>query len=181
MMLGTRNGRRAGAGRRAESLKRAGGCTRGQASMEALTLLGFIVLFFVPLVLLFFATSQNRTDESAIMQARLAGRLIADNAGEVYLQGAGAQREVIVNFPANLIDVNISGTQIVFVLTGAKGKTDVVTQSFAPLWDGEGAHGNSSLHSMQTDSGKINPGNRKIIFNAVQNDADNIVVEISHG
>ncbi|VVB58804.1 Uncharacterised protein [Candidatus Anstonella stagnisolia] len=157
------------------------GCTRGQASMEALTLLGFVVLFFVPLALLFFATSQNRTDEAAIMQARLAGRQIADNAGEVYLQGTGARRETLVNFPSNLLDVQINGTQIVFMLSSAKGRTDIVTQSFAPLMDGKGADGNNSLHSMQTAAGKINSGNRKIVFSTVQKNASSIVVEISHG
>lgn len=153
----------------------AGGRIRGQASMETLTLFGFVVLFFVPLALLFFATSQERTDEAAIAQARLAGRQIADNVGEVYLQGAGARREALVNFPSNLIDVRINGTQIVLELGGAKGRTDVVTQSFAPLEDGQ-----PSLHSMRTAGGKINSGSRKIIFEAVQKDADNVVVEIYH-
>lgn len=148
---------------------------KAQASTEALTLMGFALIFFIPLALVFFATSQNRTDEAAIAQARLAGRLIADNAGEVYLQGAGSRREAMVNFPSNAIGISTNGSQVVFSLSTSKGPIDIVTSSFANLTDGS-----PSLSSI-VQNGRISAGNRKVIFAAKQGSQKNIYVEISYG
>ena len=151
--------------------------TKAQASMELLTLMGFALIFFIPLALLFFATSQNSTDEAAIAQARLAGRQLADNAGEVYLQGAPARRGVMVNFPASLQDVRINGSEIVFSLSTSKGRLDIVTSSFANLTDGT-----PSLSSMQNPNTlRISQGSRLIILQARLLASKNTVVEIFHG
>ena len=75
---------------------------RGQAATEYLILAGFAVAFILPLALLFMSASGSELGKTSISQARIATSAIADNAGEIYLQGNGAKESILVNYPEGI-------------------------------------------------------------------------------
>jgi len=126
---------------------------KGQASMETITLLGFIILFSIPLLALI--TTLN-TEDSAILQAKASTRLLADTANSVYMQGQNAQKVVSIAFPPGLTNVTVIEAErgIMFSLETQAGPIDIVARSIAPLDE----------TSNITGSGGLNPGSQKVII-----------------
>ena len=125
---------------------------KGQASIETITLLGFIILFSIPLIVL---VSTLNTEESSILQAKASTRLLADTANSVYIQGMNAQKVISVAIPPGLTNVTIEEDfEIVFSLDAQAGPIDIVGRSIAPL---------DAANSNITGAGGLNPGLQKVI------------------
>lgn len=106
---------------------------KGQASVENLTLIGFAIVFIIPVSLLFLALSGNESGKVSLIQAKASARAIADAATEVYLQGAGARKNILVNYPRGAESVEIKDG-IVSIKMNIDGKRqDVVAVSFANI------------------------------------------------
>ncbi|MEM2137717.1 MAG: hypothetical protein QW568_01385 [Candidatus Anstonellaceae archaeon] len=140
------------------------GFLRGQAAAETLVLVGFALIFIVPLALLFLSTSGNELGKSSIAQAKSATRAIADYSGEVYLQGPGAKKSIVVNYPQGVLNGSVSEGLVVLTIDADGRKLDIVSPSIANL------SGNLS--------GKRGAGLQKI--DMVYNSANN-TVEIRYG
>ena len=77
--------------------------THGQAATEVLVLAGFALVFIIPLAFLFLSATNNEMAKTSLLQAKASARSIADSAGEVYLQGAGARKYLVVNYPQGVV------------------------------------------------------------------------------
>ena len=108
-------------------------CLRGQATTEMLVLVGFALVFIIPLALLFLSASNNELSKTSVMQAKATARTIADNAGEVYLQGPGARKYIIVNYPQGVTGASVRDGVVVITLDSNGYRQDIVATTFANI------------------------------------------------
>ncbi|MEM4633921.1 MAG: hypothetical protein QW275_02080 [Candidatus Anstonellaceae archaeon] len=106
---------------------------RGQAAAEMLILAAFALVFIVPLALLFLSMSENELGKTSVYQAKISARTIADEAGEVYLQGPGAKKTIIVNYPNGVLNGTVDKGLVVLSLDVDGRRTDVVSSTFANI------------------------------------------------
>jgi hypothetical protein len=98
---------------------------KAQAAMETLILVGFALALFIPLILLFFSATTNRSEETNLIAARSAVRSVADYASDTYLQGEGAKKRIIVNYPSQVANISISNQTITFRVRTQAGLVDI--------------------------------------------------------
>lgn len=101
--------------------------------METLVLAGFALAFMVPLILLFLSTSGNELNKTALSQAKVTARTISDEAGEIYLQGPGAKKTILVNYPSGVLNGSAEGGIIMLSLELDGRQQDVVSTTFANI------------------------------------------------
>jgi uncharacterized protein (UPF0333 family) len=106
---------------------------RGQATTEMLVLVGFALVFIIPLAFLFLTASNNELSKTSIMQAKATARTIADNAGEVYLQGPGAKKYIVVNYPQGVTGAMVGNGAVVLTLDSDGYRQDIVATTFANI------------------------------------------------
>jgi hypothetical protein len=107
------------------------GQMRAQAATETLVLVGFALAFILPLVFLFMSSANSALGDSSIVQAKVSARTIADEAGEIYLQGAGAQKTIWVNYPEGIKDGKVENGLVVLSIDTDGRRLDVVGATFA--------------------------------------------------
>lgn len=111
-------------------------CAIGQASIESLTLLGFVIMFSIPLIMLI--TTIN-SDDVAVDQAKTTVQILSDAVNTVYIQGDGSQKVVLVAYPkleaATVHDsITIGGvSEIVLTVKTQNGMVDIVGITIAPI------------------------------------------------
>ena len=137
---------------------------KGQASIETLTLLGFVVLFSIPLIAVLGSIN---SDDAAIGQAKTTIQVLSDAANTVYIQGNGAQKVVLVAYPDNLLNAAVSSSggsgEIVFTVRTQSGDVDVVGMTIAPfststLYDNARKEGGLQRVKVWNSNGLINIG-----------------------
>jgi uncharacterized protein (UPF0333 family) len=106
---------------------------RAQATTEMLLLVGFALVFIIPIAFLFLSASNNESGKTSVMQAKATARAIADNAGEVYLQGAGAKKHIVVNYPQGVTGASVGDGMVVLTLDADGHRQDVVATTFANI------------------------------------------------
>jgi len=106
---------------------------KGQATTEMLVLVGFALVFIIPVAFLFLSASNNELSKTSIMQARATARTIADNAGEVYLQGPGARKYIVVNYPQGVTGASVGNGMVVLTLDSDGYRQDIVAATFADI------------------------------------------------
>jgi hypothetical protein len=127
---------------------------KGQSAIETITILGFIILFSIPL--LFILTSLNK-EEAVILQARSSVKQLADTANSVYIQGKDASQIISVAMPQKLKEIRFESlpnqeSEIVFILDLEPGEVDIVAISIAPI----------DITSNITGSAGLNQGIQKV-------------------
>ena len=118
---------------------------KGQASTEALISIGFLIVFLVPMVLFLFVAAQTKYSELAQLQAESSVNLLADTINEVYLEGPGARKQIVVSVPAHTqyLEVRDSGL-VILSLSGYGGQNETISSPFfAPF------HGTYQITSRQ--------------------------------
>ncbi|MCX8198026.1 MAG: hypothetical protein N3F07_02415 [Candidatus Micrarchaeota archaeon] len=105
----------------------------GQAAVEMLVFVAFVLLFIIPLALLFLSMSGEEAGKSSLEQARIAARIISDEAGEVYLQGPGSKKSITVNYPSGVADGAVEGGLVVLTMDVGGRRTDVASPAFANI------------------------------------------------
>jgi len=98
-----------------------------------LVLVGFALVFIIPLAFLFISASNNELGKTSIMQAKATARTIADNAGEVYLQGPGARKYIVVNYPQGVTGASVGNGVVVLTLDSNGQRQDIVASTFANI------------------------------------------------
>lgn len=121
---------------------------RGQAMTEMLVLVGFALAFIIPLAFLFLSASNNEAGKTSLLQAKASARSIADSAGEVYLQGAGAMKYIVVNYPQGVIDASVGDGVVVLSLDANGHRQDVVATTFANLTGNLSGKRNAGLQTI---------------------------------
>lgn len=108
---------------------------KGQASVEMLVTLGLILVFTIPILMLLLVSSQYGAENYAIQQAQASSHMLADSINDVYIQGDGASKIVLANFPGNTEDVFVSKEKevIVRIKLGNGNNYDAVSPVFANI------------------------------------------------
>ncbi|MCX6772798.1 MAG: hypothetical protein NTV88_03440 [Candidatus Micrarchaeota archaeon] len=122
--------------------------SRGQAALENLIMVGFALAFIVPLAFLFLSSTGTQSAKTSIDQAQVTARTIADTAGEIYLQGPGAKKTILVNYPDGVTGGSVGNGVVVLSILVDGRQLDIPATTFA---------------SVSGDlSGKRNPGLQRI-------------------
>lgn len=108
---------------------------KGQVATETLVLAGFIIAFSVPIIFMLYAATNMRTEDVAMEQAGVTTKALVDEANELWVQGNGSARIVLVNFPDRLKNITVEGREIVFTLDTSKGPVDIVAVGFGNMTD----------------------------------------------
>ena len=93
------------------------------------------------------------------MQAKATARTIADNAGEIYLQGPGARKYIVVNYPQGVTDASVGGGAVVLTLDSNGHRQDIVATTFANITgnlSGKRATGLQTIKLVNTDDNVVN-------------------------
>jgi uncharacterized protein (UPF0333 family) len=106
-------------------------CLRGQASMELLITLGVVIAFTIPVVLLLLSVSSVGYEKAAKDQADASARSLADSINNVYAQGDGARRVVLLNAPSTTKEISIGGGEVVVKIKTSSGDYDGTAPIFA--------------------------------------------------
>lgn len=109
------------------------GRMRAQAATELLVLAGFALAFIIPLAFLFISSSNAELSRSSIQQAKISARTIADEAGEMYLQGPFSKKTIYVNYPEGVANGSIEGGLVVLTVDADGRRADVVSSAFANI------------------------------------------------
>ena len=110
-------------------------CSKGQAASESLLMAAFVIAFTIPILVLLYTTVTLRSEQTSLDQARLSSKMLADYAGEVYVQGNGSSRIVAISYPASLRNISILGREVIFSLELAGNQTDIAAVSLAKMRD----------------------------------------------
>ena len=116
-----------------EAIGPAAGFRAGQATTEMLVLVGFALVFIIPIAFLFLTASNNELSKTSVMQAKATARTIADSAGEVYLQGPGAKKYIVVNYPQGVTGASVGSGAVVLTLDSNGQRQDIVATTFANI------------------------------------------------
>ncbi|MGV8176746.1 MAG: hypothetical protein ACP5NX_03035 [Candidatus Bilamarchaeaceae archaeon] len=83
------------------------GCRKGQASIELLTTFGIVLAFTVPVLFLVLTATQFGFEKQTLNEADASARTLAMGINDVYSQGLGARKEVMINLPRNTESVSL--------------------------------------------------------------------------
>ncbi|MFA5077529.1 MAG: hypothetical protein WC488_03835 [Candidatus Micrarchaeia archaeon] len=98
---------------------------KGQSALETLVTVSTLLIFTVPMVLLVLSASGLRLEDLSVFHARTTVQQIADTVNEVYLQGDGSTRTILVQLPSNTKSLNISGSSVVIYLSTQSGVYEI--------------------------------------------------------
>ena len=124
-----------------------------------LVLVGFALVFIIPIAFLFLTASNNELSKTSVMQAKATARTIADNAGEIYLQGPGARKYIVVNYPQGVIDASAGNGVVVLTLDSDGRRQDILATTFANITgnlSGRRGAGLQTIKLVNTDENVVN-------------------------
>ncbi len=104
---------------------------RGQASMEMLITIGVVIAFTIPVVFLLLSVSSVGYEKAAKDQADASARSLADSINNVYAQGDGAKRVVLLNAPTSTQEISINDGEVVVDIKTSSGEYDGTAPVFA--------------------------------------------------
>ena len=99
---------------------------KAQVSMEMLTTLGLFLLLLVPILFIALYMVNNNNSSLASLQATSSARLVADTINEVYLEGDGSSRTILVAIPNG--DLIIKGNAVIIDLGNKKTVRYILTE-----------------------------------------------------
>lgn len=109
---------------------------KGQVSIELFTTFGMVLAFTLPVLLLLLTITQYGHENAATAQADATVRILAENIDFIYLQGNGAKKTLLLNFPSNAKSLMIDkvGHEIVINLTISAGYYEAATPFYGEVF-----------------------------------------------
>lgn len=106
---------------------------KAQASVETLSTLGMVIAFTIPVLLLMLSASQYGAESTAIYQTQSSARVLADTINDVFVQGNGATKQILINLPGNTEYIEITGKEVIITLKVQNGEYNAVSPVFAEV------------------------------------------------
>ena len=103
---------------------------RSQVGIEYVMLLGVLLIFFIPIIHYSLTKATTNVKEA---QLENAVRRLSKAADTVYAMGPGAQEIVAVTLPPAVQATKVHHNEIVFVVTGFGGTSDIHAGTKAQL------------------------------------------------
>ncbi|MFH1286039.1 MAG: hypothetical protein ABIH99_05660 [Candidatus Micrarchaeota archaeon] len=101
-------------------------CARGQISVEVMVILGFAIVFLIPVVFVAYSQSNSFNEQLAITQAEASAKRIAEAVNSVGAMGAGGISTVDIIVPPETESILITGREVVFKVRSRGEITEVV-------------------------------------------------------
>jgi hypothetical protein len=120
--------------------------------MEMLIMAAFALAFILPLAFLFLAASSSEMGKASLLQAKASVRTIANEAGEIYLQGPGAKKTILVNYPEGVKDGSVEGGVVSLRLDADSRQSDVVAGTFANITGNLSGKKSAGLHRIDLEN-----------------------------
>ena len=121
----------------------------GQAAIENLIMVGFALAFVVPIAFLFLSSTGTQNAKISIQQGQITARTIADTAGELYLQGPGAKKSILVNYPDGVTGASVGSKAVVLSLFVDNRHLDIPALTFADVGGDLSGKRNAGLQTIQ--------------------------------
>jgi hypothetical protein len=99
--------------------------------MEMLVTIGVVIAFTIPVVFLLLSVSSVGYEKAAKDQADASARSLADSINNVYAQGDGAKRVVLLNAPTSTQEISISDGEVIVDIRTSSGEYDGTAPVFA--------------------------------------------------
>jgi uncharacterized protein (UPF0333 family) len=106
---------------------------KGQTSLELLVTVGVVLAFTVPVVFLLLSVTSLGYEDTAKAQADASARSLSDTMNMVYAQGDGAQREVLLNVPANTEEISAADGEVLVRIKTSGGEFDAAAPTIAKI------------------------------------------------
>jgi hypothetical protein len=102
---------------------------RGQVSTELLVIVGFMLLFLIPLLIYAYGKANSAADDIAAQKAEAAAHRLASLSDSIgYLGGEAAIVEEIA-MPPNMRGITLNGHDIVILVDSSSGPRQIVKTS----------------------------------------------------
>ena len=152
---------------------------KAQSSVEALMILGVALIFIIPLVMIFYSSTALRLQTLNQLEAKAMVQQISDTAGEVWYEGEGSRRTILVNYPSGTTDISFNlGRDVVITLDdNMGGETRILVVSPAPVMNNYAILGTGDIRQdvnyLKNPSGQLNPGGQILV---IRNERDYVNV-----
>jgi len=103
---------------------------KAQASVEMMVTFALVITFMVPVLLLLLVASQYGAESASISQGQASSHLVADTINDVFTQGPGASKIILVNLPGNTQKFAISGKEVTITMKVGNGNYEAVSPVF---------------------------------------------------
>ena len=103
---------------------------KGQAATEMLVTIGMVLVFIIPILLLLLVVAQLRFESLSEVQGSSAISIMADSINEVYIEGPGATKIVVVNLPTNTKNLTITKNEVIITLETRSGDSQFIVPFF---------------------------------------------------
>jgi hypothetical protein len=90
---------------------------KAQQAIEALMIFSVSLLFMIPLILIFYSSTNLRAETLNSYESKAFLQQLSDSAGEVWYEGAGARKTIFVNYPTDMHNISLSGDSILCIST----------------------------------------------------------------
>lgn len=131
-----------------------------------LVMVGFALVLIVPLALLFLSATGVESGKAAVLQAKAAARTISSEAGVVYLQGNGATKTILVNYPDGVTGIRADGRLVAIGMKADERQLEITSPTFA---------------DMQWAPSSLAPGPHRLILTCMEGEGGQNYVEIREG
>ncbi len=105
--------------------------SRGQVSLELLITLGIVLAFTIPVVFLLLSVSSVGFEKASKDQADATSRSLAETINNVYAQGQGSKRVLLLNAPSSTKNITIknsaSGGEVIVTIKTSQGNYEAVS------------------------------------------------------
>ncbi len=126
---------------------------RCQASLEYMMIIGFSILLFIPLIIMFADEKSDLDVKVDANQAQVIARKIADSAESVFYLGEPSKTKLKVYMPNNVQDIYFENSTLFFLVRTEDVITEIPTVS----------------HINITENISINAGYQYIYIEATEN------------
>ncbi len=104
---------------------------KGQSAFEMFITVATLMAFSVPIILLATSTSHLKLEDVSLVHGRSLVQQVADGMNEVYLQGDGAERTLLLDLPSNTQNITITESTVTLYLSTNEGTYSITHPIFA--------------------------------------------------
>ena len=106
---------------------------KSQVGTEYLMVMGFVSLILIPLVIVYFTSVQDTSDEIGSRQAINIARKIVDASESVYFLGKPSQTTIKVYIPSQVVGASLNNREVLFNVKFKDGISEIVQVSSVDL------------------------------------------------
>ena len=99
---------------------------RGQASMEYITIVGFVFVLLIPMLLIYYDYRGDTVDAIDSNHAYKIAKSIADQSETIFYLGEPSRTILKLNFPGRINNISIENYEIVFTMRTTNGHDDIL-------------------------------------------------------